>query len=163
MLEHGFAGSARDPAYKKLVLGGGGFQLMGVIGRWHHEIFTSFLLSGNLCFPGSVNLPSVAVGMLAGGVIMKKVGLSLKAIPRFSVVMLTISTLFYIPLFWMGCSTQKVSEVNHFQNSQSWWVCVFYRNNSNIINLYNIFYATCKAQSAKKMNKSDKNNEMNYI
>ncbi|KAL3966644.1 solute carrier organic anion transporter family, member 2A [Sarotherodon galilaeus] len=73
----------------------------------------------NLLF-GSVNLPSVAVGMLAGGVIMKRVGLSLKAIPRFAVVMLTISTLFCIPLFWMGCSTQKVSEVNHFQSSQSW-------------------------------------------
>lgn len=26
MLEHGFAGSARDPAYRKLVLGGGGFS-----------------------------------------------------------------------------------------------------------------------------------------
>ncbi|MEQ2249171.1 hypothetical protein ILYODFUR_026627 [Ilyodon furcidens] len=39
-------------------------------------------------------------------------GLSLKSIPRFSVIMLTISTLICVPLFFMGCDTQRVSEVN---------------------------------------------------
>ncbi|XP_053287220.1 solute carrier organic anion transporter family member 2A1 [Pleuronectes platessa] len=68
---------------------------------------------------GAVNLPAVAVGMLIGGLIMKKAGLSLKTIPRFSVVMLTTSTLICIPLFFMGCPTQNVYEVNHFQNEQS--------------------------------------------
>ncbi|KAI4829344.1 hypothetical protein KUCAC02_023390 [Chaenocephalus aceratus] len=55
---------------------------------------------------GAVNLPAVAVGMLMGGVIMKKAGLSLKTIPRFSVAMLTTSTLLFVPLFFMGCPTQ---------------------------------------------------------
>lgn len=71
-----------------------------------------------LLFSGAVNLPSVAVGMLLGGVIMKKVGLSLKTIPRFSVVMLTMSTILCIPLFFLGCPTQRVSEVNLFQNGE---------------------------------------------
>ncbi|XP_064865563.1 solute carrier organic anion transporter family member 2A1-like [Oncorhynchus nerka] len=67
---------------------------------------------------GAVNLPSVAVGMLVGGVIMKRMGLSLKAIPRFSVAMLSISVLLLIPLFFMGCPTQRVKEVNYgFQGS----------------------------------------------
>lgn len=78
----------------------------------------SALITGSVRFPGAVNLPAVAVGMLMGGVIMKKVGLSLKTIPRFSVVMLTISTLLCIPLFFMGCPTQKVSEINHYQVGQ---------------------------------------------
>lgn len=62
---------------------------------------------------GAVNLPCVAVGMLVGGMIMKRVGLSLKVIPRFSVVMLTLSVLLCIPLFFMGCPTQKVADVNY--------------------------------------------------
>lgn len=65
--------------------------------------------------PGALNLPAVAIGMLLGGVIMKRVGLTLKTIPRFSVVMLTASTLLCIPLFFMGCHTHHVTEVNHLR------------------------------------------------
>ncbi|XP_043984584.1 solute carrier organic anion transporter family member 2A1 [Gambusia affinis] len=62
---------------------------------------------------GSLNLPAAAVGMLIGGVIMRRTGLTMKSIPRFSVIMLIISTLLCIPLFFMGCETQKVFEVNY--------------------------------------------------
>ncbi|XP_008275770.1 solute carrier organic anion transporter family member 2A1 isoform X2 [Stegastes partitus] len=85
---------------------------------------------------GAVNLPAVAVGMLLGGVIMKKAALSLKIIPRFSVVMLTISTLLCIPLFFMGCPTQKVSEVNHYQIRQYGSVSKCYSNCSCPVNAF---------------------------
>ncbi|XP_043097250.1 solute carrier organic anion transporter family member 2A1 isoform X2 [Puntigrus tetrazona] len=60
---------------------------------------------------GALNLPSIAVGMVLGGLIMKRWGLSFRAIPRFSVVMLTISIFCCIPLFFMGCPTQDVAGV----------------------------------------------------
>ncbi|XP_010894718.2 solute carrier organic anion transporter family member 2A1 [Esox lucius] len=62
---------------------------------------------------GAVNLPGVAFGLLAGGFIMKRTGLTLKTIPRFSVTMLSISIVLLIPLFFMGCPTQRVAEVNY--------------------------------------------------
>ncbi|MGH0175798.1 UNVERIFIED_CONTAM: hypothetical protein FKN15_072108 [Acipenser sinensis] len=62
---------------------------------------------------GSINLPAVAVGMLLGGIIMKKLTLSLKAIPKFAISMLLTSILLCVPLFFMGCSTQKIAGVSH--------------------------------------------------
>ncbi|CAL8252368.1 unnamed protein product [Merluccius merluccius] len=61
---------------------------------------------------GAVNLPSIAVGMLVGGVIMKRVGLSVRVIPFFSVVVITTSALLIVPLFFMGCPSQNVFEIN---------------------------------------------------
>ncbi|XP_034439226.1 solute carrier organic anion transporter family member 2A1 isoform X2 [Hippoglossus hippoglossus] len=86
---------------------------------------------------GAVNLPAVAVGMLVGGLIMKKAGLSLKTIPRFSVVMLTTSTLICIPLFFMGCPTQKVYEVNYVPNEQDRPLPECYSNCSCPANAFN--------------------------
>ncbi|KAM7410528.1 hypothetical protein PAMA_001795 [Pampus argenteus] len=86
---------------------------------------------------GAVNLPAVAVGMLVGGIIMKKAGLSLKTIPRFSVVMLTTSTLLFIPLFFMGCPTQNVSEVNHYQNGRHDSLSSCYSNCSCPVSAFN--------------------------
>ncbi|XP_061097989.1 solute carrier organic anion transporter family member 2A1-like isoform X2 [Conger conger] len=68
---------------------------------------------------GAINLPAAAMGMLVGGVIMKRTKFSLKAIPRFCVAVLFVSILLFIPLFFMGCSTQKVAGVNVPYRSQS--------------------------------------------
>ncbi|XP_038840508.1 solute carrier organic anion transporter family member 2A1-like, partial [Salvelinus namaycush] len=83
---------------------------------------------------GAVNLPSVAVGILVGGVIMKRTGLSLKTIPRFSVAMLTISVLLIIPLFFMGCPTQRVAKVNYTPHG---FLSTCYSNCSCPVNAFN--------------------------
>ncbi|XP_017335796.1 solute carrier organic anion transporter family member 2A1 [Ictalurus punctatus] len=88
---------------------------------------------------GAVNLPSAAIGMLCGGVIMKRWGLSLRVIPRFSIALLTLSTVLCVPLFFMGCSTQNVSGVYPNKGSSG----LFLSCNSNCSCPKNVFNPVC--------------------
>ncbi|XP_067897836.1 solute carrier organic anion transporter family member 2A1-like isoform X2 [Heterodontus francisci] len=68
---------------------------------------------------GSVTLPTVAIGMLLGGIFMKRYNLSLAKIPWYSLCILAGTVILTIPLFFMGCSTQKIAGINYSKDMNS--------------------------------------------
>ncbi|XP_038672545.1 solute carrier organic anion transporter family member 2A1-like isoform X1 [Scyliorhinus canicula] len=65
---------------------------------------------------GSITLPALAIGMVLGGLFMKRFNMSLVKIPWFASCILTVVIILTIPLFFMGCSTQKIAGINYIED-----------------------------------------------
>ncbi|XP_078065407.1 solute carrier organic anion transporter family member 2A1-like isoform X3 [Mustelus asterias] len=68
---------------------------------------------------GSITLPALAIGMVLGGLFMKRFNISLVKIPWYSACVLIIVIILTIPLFFMGCSTQKIAGINYSDDVNS--------------------------------------------
>ena len=87
-----------------------------------HPPIIFHLLPALWFFTGAINLPMVAVGVLLGGVVMKRARPSVRTLPWLCLLPLTLSVLLCGPLFFMGCSTQRVAGVNaEYGHAQDRW------------------------------------------
>ncbi|KAK7130835.1 hypothetical protein R3I94_016094 [Phoxinus phoxinus] len=61
---------------------------------------------------GAINIPSAMLGIMAGGVILRKLGLTVRSSAAMCTVAVLVSIMFAIPLLFIGCPTQKISGIN---------------------------------------------------
>ncbi|XP_048339097.1 solute carrier organic anion transporter family member 2B1-like, partial [Sphaerodactylus townsendi] len=78
---------------------------LGKFLEWQFTLTASF---ANMLI-GTINLPTAMMGILLGGIIMKKFHLSLKQSSLFCVVGMGMCLVFQFPAFFLGCPTQAVA------------------------------------------------------
>ncbi|XP_067279456.1 solute carrier organic anion transporter family member 2B1 [Pseudorasbora parva] len=67
---------------------------------------------------GGINIPSAMLGIMAGGVILRKLGLTVKSSAAMCTVVVFVSFTFAIPLLFIGCPTKNIFGINDFTNQQ---------------------------------------------
>uniref|UniRef100_A0A8C2KY16 Solute carrier organic anion transporter family member n=1 Tax=Cyprinus carpio TaxID=7962 RepID=A0A8C2KY16_CYPCA len=67
---------------------------------------------------GGLNIPSAMLGIMAGGVILRKLGLTVRSSAAMCMVAVFVSIMFAIPLLFIGCPTNKVSGITYNVSSQ---------------------------------------------
>ncbi|NWR24485.1 SO2B1 protein, partial [Emberiza fucata] len=68
---------------------------------------------------GAVNIPGAMVGIVMGGAILKRFQMSLRRCSALCVLGMLLCLLAAFPLLFLGCPTQKVAGVTHWDSSGS--------------------------------------------
>uniref|UniRef100_A0A8D2N0Q4 Solute carrier organic anion transporter family member n=1 Tax=Zonotrichia albicollis TaxID=44394 RepID=A0A8D2N0Q4_ZONAL len=70
---------------------------------------------------GAVNIPGAMVGIVVGGAILKRFQMSLRQCSALCVLGMLLCLLTAFPLLFLGCPTQKVAGVTHWDRYLSSW------------------------------------------
>ncbi|KAI5096822.1 solute carrier organic anion transporter family member 2B1, partial [Silurus meridionalis] len=71
---------------------------------------------------GGLNIPSAIMGIIMGGVILRRLSLSVKASAFLCSVALLLSITFAMPLLFLGCSTQNVAVINPTDSERQYFM-----------------------------------------
>uniref|UniRef100_A0A673L1Z3 Solute carrier organic anion transporter family member n=1 Tax=Sinocyclocheilus rhinocerous TaxID=307959 RepID=A0A673L1Z3_9TELE len=107
----------RNPIYLLVVLAQVNLAAMVAglatfMGKFIERQFAQTVSFSNLMM-GGLNIPSAMFGIMAGGVILRKLGLTVRSSAAMCTVAVFISIMFAIPLLFIGCPTQSVSGINY--------------------------------------------------
>uniref|UniRef100_A0A673FPK6 Solute carrier organic anion transporter family member n=1 Tax=Sinocyclocheilus rhinocerous TaxID=307959 RepID=A0A673FPK6_9TELE len=112
----------RNPVYLLVVLAQVNLAAMVAglatfMGKFIERQFAQTASFSNLMM-GGLNIPSAMLGIMAGGVILRKLGLTVRSSAAMCTVAVFVSIMFAIPLLFIGCPTQSVSGINYNLSSQ---------------------------------------------
>ncbi|KAF4098359.1 solute carrier organic anion transporter family member 2B1 [Onychostoma macrolepis] len=112
----------RNPIYLLVVLAQVNLAAMVAglatfMGKFIERQFAQTASFSNLMM-GGLNIPSAMLGIMAGGVILRKLGLTVRSSAAMCTVAVFVSIMFAIPLLFIGCPTQSVSGINYNVSSQ---------------------------------------------
>lgn len=63
---------------------------------------------------GGLNIPSAMLGIMIGGVILRRLSLSVRYSALMCTTVVLLSIFFAVPLLFLGCPTQNIFDINHF-------------------------------------------------
>lgn len=64
-------------------------------------------------FAGGLNIPSAMLGIMIGGVILRRMNLSVRSSALMCSTVVLLSIFFAIPLLFLGCPTQRIFDINY--------------------------------------------------
>ncbi|CAM4670465.1 hypothetical protein PO909_008352 [Leuciscus waleckii] len=112
----------RNPIYLLVVLAQVNLAAMVAglatfMGKFVEKQFAQTASFSNIMM-GGINIPSAMLGIMAGGVILRKLGLNVRSSAALCTVAVFVSFMFAIPLLFIGCPTQNISGINVFDSEQ---------------------------------------------
>uniref|UniRef100_A0A673L874 Solute carrier organic anion transporter family member n=1 Tax=Sinocyclocheilus rhinocerous TaxID=307959 RepID=A0A673L874_9TELE len=110
-VHHKYHLTLRNPIYLLVVLAQVNLAAMVAglatfMGKFIERQFAQTVSFSNLMM-GGLNIPSAMFGIMAGGVILRKLGLTVRSSAAMCTVAVFISIMFAIPLLFIGCPTQS--------------------------------------------------------
>ena len=70
------------------------------------------LFKSTLCVLGGVNIPAATLGIMTGGLIMRRLSLSVRGSALMCTVSVLVCIMFAVPLLFIGCPTQPIAGLN---------------------------------------------------
>lgn len=99
-------------------------MLTSVIGSFCTQRAKDFLseeqdfLSYLYFLSGGLSIPSAMLGIMAGGMILRRLNLSVKASAILCSGAVLLAIVFALPLLFLGCPTQNVAGINYNESTE---------------------------------------------